>query len=337
MSEEPAAGQNIVPFGKHKGKDVLELIEADPNYIQWLVGQDWFRDKYVTLHQTIINRGPESEETPEHNALQVMFLDDAFCLRFANVLANVNAAKKNLNEDRLHYEAAVSEKIKRAKNDLNYATTHMASHLASEHTAKERLKQEYDTLKSKNEKLKLELGRNPQALDPGGAQDQWRWNQEKQEVINSDHLLDYAARRLASYDQDFADQKQRHQKACDEAKAELEHRVEQRDILSKPVENLVIEFKRVFEDRGVDVMLHVYCASREHPVELLRAILLGPYLIEIKPVVSDDYPAVLRQMNRNASKVLFLKSYTGRGATREQFIATFATAGFRIVFLEQCT
>jgi hypothetical protein len=56
------------------------------------------------------------------------------------------------------------------------------------------------------------------------------------------------------------------------------------------------------------------------------------YLIEIKPAVGDDYPAVLRQMKRNGSTILFLKSYVGAGATREQFIATFAAAGFRVVF-----
>ena len=74
--------QNVVPFGKHKGKLIEELIADDPSYLEWLSGQDWFRAKYVNLHQIIINRGAAPEETPEHNALQVKFLDDDFCLRF---------------------------------------------------------------------------------------------------------------------------------------------------------------------------------------------------------------------------------------------------------------
>lgn len=74
--------QNIFPFGKHKGKSIEEVQTFDPRYLDWLTGQDWFRNKFVVLHQTIINRGAEPEETPDHNALQTLFLDDAFCLRF---------------------------------------------------------------------------------------------------------------------------------------------------------------------------------------------------------------------------------------------------------------
>jgi uncharacterized protein (DUF3820 family) len=72
----------IIPFGKYKGRLIDEVLIDDPNYLQWLAGQDWFRAKFVVLHQVIINRGAPAEETPEHNALQVRFLDDAFCRHF---------------------------------------------------------------------------------------------------------------------------------------------------------------------------------------------------------------------------------------------------------------
>jgi hypothetical protein len=42
---------------------------------------------------------------------------------------------------------------------------------------------------------------------------------------------------------------------------------------------------------------------------------------------------VLRQMKGNKSDVLLLGDYVGTGATREQFIKTFATASKRVVFL----
>ena len=44
-------------------------------------------------------------------------------------------------------------------------------------------------------------------------------------------------------------------------------------------------------------------------------------------------PAVLRQMKANGSEVLLLRDYVGTGATREQFIKTFATAAKCVVFL----
>lgn len=56
------------------------------------------------------------------------------------------------------------------------------------------------------------------------------------------------------------------------------------------------------------------------------------YSVEIKPVVSDDYPAVLRQMGRNGSKYLFVDRYAGEGATEAQFIAIFAASGIKVVF-----
>lgn len=54
--------------------------------------------------------------------------------------------------------------------------------------------------------------------------------------------------------------------------------------------------------------------------------------IEIKPTIGDDYPAVLRQMRRNGSQYLFVGSYTGVGATREQFISMMESSGITVVF-----
>lgn len=78
--------QKVIPFGKYKDRPIEELFDADPAYLQWLAAQDWFRTKYVTLHQTIINYGGEPNDTPEHNALQVLFLEDDFCLQFLRKL-----------------------------------------------------------------------------------------------------------------------------------------------------------------------------------------------------------------------------------------------------------
>ena len=73
-----APTQNVVPFGKYKGRSIVELQQTDPGYLQWLVTQDWFREKFITLHQTIINHGGEPSETPEHNWYQALFLDEKF-------------------------------------------------------------------------------------------------------------------------------------------------------------------------------------------------------------------------------------------------------------------
>lgn len=81
----------IIPFGKHKGRLIEELLAEDPQYLQWLCTQDWFRNKFTVLHQVIINRGAEPEETPEHNAMQVKFLDDEYCARFVTHFEPIDA------------------------------------------------------------------------------------------------------------------------------------------------------------------------------------------------------------------------------------------------------
>lgn len=54
--------------------------------------------------------------------------------------------------------------------------------------------------------------------------------------------------------------------------------------------------------------------------------------LEIKPVVADDYPAVIRQMRRNGSEYLFVDRYTGDGATEAQFVAMFRAGNLTVVF-----
>jgi len=199
MTDQP----NIVPFGKHKGRLIEEVLVDDPGYLQWLAGQAWFRDKYVNLYQIVINRGSPPEETPEHNALQVKFLDEQFCRRFLRCLVSTE---------------------------------------------------------------------------------------------------------------------------------------------------FPFEIEVDFEDRGVDVVLVIPNKRRDALDEPWRSIFRHDRLIkmaqynfereatltiELKPTVGDDYPAVLRQMKANGSAVLLLRDYVGTGATVEQFIKTFATAGKRVVFLSE--
>lgn len=57
-----------------------------------------------------------------------------------------------------------------------------------------------------------------------------------------------------------------------------------------------------------------------------------PFRIEIKPSVSDDYPAVLRQMKLSKSNILYLCEYNGVGISEEMFIKYFANERIKVVF-----
>jgi hypothetical protein len=80
---------NVVPFGKHKGEPVERLL-ADRQYLDWLLQQPWFAVRYPEIHNLIIGGttniiiggAEEPTETPEHNAIQLLFLDEEFCNKF---------------------------------------------------------------------------------------------------------------------------------------------------------------------------------------------------------------------------------------------------------------
>jgi hypothetical protein len=127
-----------------------------------------------------------------------------------------------------------------------------------------------------------------------------------------------------------------------------------RAVLDQITNGLSVSFKRVFEAPlagrvpPIDVVLTAHFHA-ERTGELSYRPGYSHYeqyfnygnhvtealAIELKPTVSDDYPAALRQMRANGAAILLLREYTGRGATRQQFVQTFATAGKRVVFLDE--
>jgi hypothetical protein len=82
----------VVPFGKYKGQPV-EVLQQDPQYVEWLQGQDWFRQRHQNIYTIIVNNFGEPDDSPEHNALQAMFLSDDLCkkvVKFAHRSDNIN-------------------------------------------------------------------------------------------------------------------------------------------------------------------------------------------------------------------------------------------------------
>lgn len=71
--------KSIVPVGKYKGQP-LEVLIQDPEYVEWLTAQAWFREKFPGHYTFIINNFKEASETPEHNELQAVYLDQKACM-----------------------------------------------------------------------------------------------------------------------------------------------------------------------------------------------------------------------------------------------------------------
>ena len=71
---------DTVPFGKYRGRPVIDLL-ADRAYCEWLAAQPWFREKFVNVYNVILGTGSEPQDTPEHNAMQARYLNHNEALR----------------------------------------------------------------------------------------------------------------------------------------------------------------------------------------------------------------------------------------------------------------
>jgi len=80
-SAPTAPGTALVPFGKYRGQPV-EAMAADRGYCDWLTAQPWFRDQHPRIYSIVINNFAEPNETPEHNQMQVRFLDAEWRRKF---------------------------------------------------------------------------------------------------------------------------------------------------------------------------------------------------------------------------------------------------------------
>jgi uncharacterized protein (DUF3820 family) len=134
---EPAEGMNVIPFGKYKGRPVDEVLIDDPGYLQWLAGQDWFRAKFTILHQVIINRGNEPEETPDHNAMQVRFLDDEFCKQILRCARDETAFRERLRNAREHNLKAIDEALASEQGDRAHSAPQRCNRLSTEPSAQD--------------------------------------------------------------------------------------------------------------------------------------------------------------------------------------------------------
>jgi hypothetical protein len=88
----------IIPFGKHKGQSVVEVMATDPQYLDWLAAQDWFAQKYRPIYNIVVNANPPTDATPEHNALQVKFLRWECCSAVAAIVLGAEGKRAYLKE-----------------------------------------------------------------------------------------------------------------------------------------------------------------------------------------------------------------------------------------------
>lgn len=83
-----------------------------------------------------------------------------------------------------------------------------------------------------------------------------------------------------------------------------------------------------FEEAGVDVVV-----QWGYGIDTFFRGL--PLTVELKPTLGDDYPTVLRQMQRLKANVLVVGAWAGRGVTEPQMRAMFQASGINVVFVQE--
>jgi len=86
----------LVPFGKYKGQPITNLLN-DTKYLEWCKQQEWFQ-KFPIVYNICVNQtittNNQNSKTPEHNKLQNMFLDKTNQIRLLNLLLGDNVGIK---------------------------------------------------------------------------------------------------------------------------------------------------------------------------------------------------------------------------------------------------
>jgi hypothetical protein len=263
---------NIVPFGKYKGQPI-ELLANDKQYVDWALSQDGIRKRYPDFVKIVINNFQEPSETPDHNAMQVKFLNDSYAKKFANVVFNIT--DELISDLRVNI---INEMVKNKQKDEHKIITHME---------RERL---FD------EKCH-------------GIPSDLSWHKR--------HVLETPIR--------------------DGIKKDISLKIDNiyKNIESTMQINPVISNVRFETKQGLDVEYKHYLQPEYMDMGWIRAYNRSWHLrIEIKPSVSDNFPAIFRQIRLSGANILLLSEYTGVGATRDEFIKYFATNNVKVVFSE---
>lgn len=111
---------NIVPFGKYRGKPVEDMM-ADQNYCEWLMGQPGIREKYPTIINIIVNGGAAPDmPTPEHNRMQERFNDPELCLAAYRVIMGEEAFKAAIELETEYRSIEAQQQLERELQTLRY-------------------------------------------------------------------------------------------------------------------------------------------------------------------------------------------------------------------------
>lgn len=321
---DPAA--LVVPFGKHKGLTVAELLSVDPSYVDWLLGQAWLAERFAALHAALLTRGAGTDDTPEHNSLQARFLDPLFRTAFWLCVAPQWVAKARdafwaaLRSARADHLVAMQDLVAywTGGEALQQLQRELKTALRAEHH------DYYDALSYRSRSI----ANHPQLLL---ADAKARLTEAEQGKYDTRWYVEPVKRYLSEVAIWQEEQAQR----LPEAQARL---AGAKTEIDAELPALTLGTAAQFEQRGVDVVvagtlrgrgisLPGY-AGRYAQSSINAGDLQGN--VELKPAIGDDYPTVMRQMQRLNAPYLVIGSFSGRGVSLPVMCQMFKANGMQV-------
>jgi hypothetical protein len=315
--EEPKE-QLLVPFGKYKGEP-LEILATDKKYMEWLCSQEFFRTKFNKIYTIVINNFTTPSNTPEHNGMQVLFLDDDFCLKFFGRNDSRTLFLEKLGKSKQNWMEATN------KFSKEYSHWRLPKEYGEEFT-KELTKKfkEIIELKLEQDYVAALSDKNYKNVFVSKLFEERGWDAiltfriPTYRMFEERDIKDTLERKFDSIGNWIID------KYFQSRDYSRDHRDEESIAAIQGVSSFRLEL--VSNLFGVNELLAYGLWHNYNTI-----------FFECKPSIGDDYPEVLRQMKGKPEnpQVLLLGDggYTGVGATFEQVIKIFEHSKIKIIKL----
>jgi hypothetical protein len=333
--------------GKYSGKPIRELA-ADPDYVRWWLSQPKLRDRYPEQTALLQANFRVVEATPIHNNMQKRFLDETFRLAFLAVLSG-KPLETGEAAIRIVWEKTVMggrDAVAKAASEFVNAKASLEMWREAAEIWKECLTEAAGSLRG------MGAGQRGAIIFPDGfTKATYRFGLGSEAELDGDDLehrnplvwemllrsvavatgriekwvfwngpSETPLTRLANAEQAVA--------AAEAALAGSRRQLASAwDELALPV--VPRPTFATFEN-GHDVTVYPRQRNRDGLFSFD-----DPVTVEIKPMIGDDYAAVLRQVRASGSMVVLVGRYDGFGATRDEFVQMFAASGKKVVFLDE--
>ncbi len=308
--------EDLVPFGKYKNQS-YETLAKDKDYISHMSSIERFRNEILPKLQNLSFK--DTDETPEHNKLQVLFLEDDFCLKFLNFLnpLAIQKARENIHLQYLEMEKELKKNILDLQKNIEVKNSYIDNN---------------QTIFSLEEKLNT-LDKNKKLQTITITKSEYPSLKSKKDALERNNLhfenetkriKNLISKEKLNFDKEIIKNNEFKEKINLKIK-ELELKIQ--NLNKERILKLIIN--RIFEKRGIDVILSIEFFDEEYNIS---QTIISEIWIEIKSYVADDYPAVLRQMENSECQILFLEKYSGVGANEVQFKRIFELSGIKVIF-----